>query len=52
MVDIVAGRYIGDKTLEEFVSLYELLTINSQQKPIRGKRVRVHEVNVQWDLGR
>lgn len=51
MVDIAAEGYTRDKTLEKLVSLYELLSNNSQQKAIRGKRIGVYEVGASKDLG-
>lgn len=51
MVDIAVGGYIGDKMPEELVGLYELLSINSQQKAITGNRSSVYELGTLKDLG-
>ena len=50
MVDFAVGGYIGDKTLEELVKICKLLSSNSQQKTIWGKRASVHEVSTRRDL--
>ena len=50
-MDIAAGEYIGDKTPEKSIAIYELLSSNSQQKTVRGRIVFVHEMSTLAELG-
>ena len=50
LVDTAAGGYYGDKTAEEVKEIYEMLSINSRQKAVRGKRASVYEVHANPDL--
>ena len=51
MVNFDAGGYFRDKTPEEMVAIYEMLSSNLQQKASRGKRASVHEVSTNKDMG-
>ena len=51
MVNFAVGGYFGDKTLEEMVTIYEMRSSNSQQKASRGKRVSVHELSTNKNMG-
>ena len=50
LVDTAAGGYYGDKTAKEVKEIYEMLSINSRQKAVRGKRASIYEVHANPDL--
>ena len=50
LVDTAAGGYYGDKTAEEVKEICEMLSMNSRQKAVRGKRASVYELHTPSDL--
>ena len=50
MVDTKIGGYGGEKTTKEFDDIFKTLGINSQQKVMRGRIIRVYKFSTQNDM--